>query len=68
MIKGGKGLIGVKGRHNCECAVLANYVLNSTDTLTQMVHKTATPMQKFLLKFASSLQFTSPELTNDNHH
>eukprot|EP00957_Ditylum_brightwellii_P079550 6048650-Ditylum_brightwellii.AAC.1 len=34
--KGGRGLIGDEDTHNCECAALLKYVLNSTDPLTQM--------------------------------
>eukprot|EP00957_Ditylum_brightwellii_P200119 15256020-Ditylum_brightwellii.AAC.1 len=60
--------MGIEDTHNCECATLVNYVLNSTDTLTQMVRKTATLMQKFLLTFASSPKFTSTELMNGTHH
>eukprot|EP00957_Ditylum_brightwellii_P179411 13667322-Ditylum_brightwellii.AAC.1 len=66
--KGGRGLTGVENTHTCECAALAKYVLNSTDPLTQMVQNTLIPMQKVLLKFALSPKFTSPELTDNNHH
>eukprot|EP00957_Ditylum_brightwellii_P006259 474747-Ditylum_brightwellii.AAC.1 len=34
--KGRRGLTGVDNTHNCECAALAKYVLNSTNMLTQM--------------------------------
>eukprot|EP00957_Ditylum_brightwellii_P119130 9087478-Ditylum_brightwellii.AAC.1 len=56
--KGERGLTGVEDMHKFKCTALANYVLNSTDMPTPMVCKTATPMQKCLLKFVSSLQFT----------
>eukprot|EP00957_Ditylum_brightwellii_P160895 12250005-Ditylum_brightwellii.AAC.1 len=57
--KGGRGLTYVEDTHNCKCAVLAKYVLHSTGTLTKMVCKTTTPIQKFLLKFASSPNCTT---------
>eukprot|EP00957_Ditylum_brightwellii_P185313 14110691-Ditylum_brightwellii.AAC.2 len=66
--KGRRGLTGLEDTHNCECTVLVNYVLNITDMLTQMVCKITTLMQKFLLKFASSSKFTTPELMDDTHH
>eukprot|EP00957_Ditylum_brightwellii_P148756 11325492-Ditylum_brightwellii.AAC.1 len=68
MKEGGRGLTGVEDTHNCKCTTLLKYVLNSTNPLTQMVQNTPTPTQKFLLKFALSPNFTSPELTDDNHH
>eukprot|EP00957_Ditylum_brightwellii_P136302 10394959-Ditylum_brightwellii.AAC.1 len=34
--KGRKGLMGVEDTHNCKCAALAKYVLNSADMLPQM--------------------------------
>eukprot|EP00957_Ditylum_brightwellii_P013989 1055577-Ditylum_brightwellii.AAC.1 len=58
----------VENTHNCECATLAKYVLNSTDPLTQMVQNAPTPTQKFLHKFALSLKFMLPELTDDNQY
>eukprot|EP00957_Ditylum_brightwellii_P081156 6174006-Ditylum_brightwellii.AAC.1 len=66
--RGRRGLMGVENTHSCECAALSKYVLNSTNTLTQMVYVTTTPMQKFLLKYASSPNATTPELTGDTHH
>eukprot|EP00957_Ditylum_brightwellii_P176818 13468560-Ditylum_brightwellii.AAC.1 len=66
--RGGRGFMGVEDTHNCKCAALSKYVLNSTNPLTQMVQNTPTQTQKFLLKFASSPKFTPPELTDDNHH
>eukprot|EP00957_Ditylum_brightwellii_P122288 9325384-Ditylum_brightwellii.AAC.1 len=66
--RGGRGLAGVEDTHNCKCAALSKYVLNSTNPLTQIVQNTPTPTQKFLLKFASSPKFMSPELTDNNHH
>eukprot|EP00957_Ditylum_brightwellii_P037035 2804045-Ditylum_brightwellii.AAC.1 len=65
--KGGRGLTGVEDTHNCECAALAQYAFHSNDLLTQMVQNTPTPTQKFLLKFASALKFTSPEIVDDQH-
>eukprot|EP00957_Ditylum_brightwellii_P211253 15365955-Ditylum_brightwellii.AAC.1 len=66
--KGGRGLTRVEDTHNCECVVLAKHVLSSTDTLTKMICTTKTPTQKFLLKFASSPKFTTPELMVEHHH
>eukprot|EP00957_Ditylum_brightwellii_P151189 11512161-Ditylum_brightwellii.AAC.1 len=66
--KDGKGIIDIEETHNCECAALAKYMLNSTDPLTQMVQNTLTPMQKCLLKFALSPNFMSPELKDNNLH
>eukprot|EP00957_Ditylum_brightwellii_P170761 12997478-Ditylum_brightwellii.AAC.1 len=66
--KGGHGLTGVEDIDNCKYAALAAYAHNSTDMLTQIVQETRTPMQKFLLKLASYPNFTTPELTDNNHH
>eukprot|EP00957_Ditylum_brightwellii_P196753 14990479-Ditylum_brightwellii.AAC.2 len=66
--KGGCGLTGVGGTHNRECAALATYVCTSTDTLTKIMCKTPTPTQKFLFKFTAAPNFTTPEMTDDNHH
>eukprot|EP00957_Ditylum_brightwellii_P152391 11601258-Ditylum_brightwellii.AAC.2 len=64
--KGG-GLTGVDETHNCECAAIVKYVLNSTSPLTQLVCNTVTPTQKFLLKFSPSSKFMSQELMDDSH-
>eukprot|EP00957_Ditylum_brightwellii_P200503 15285215-Ditylum_brightwellii.AAC.1 len=66
--KDGIGLICVEDTHTYECTTLAKYLLNSTDTLTKMVHETTTLMQKFLFKSTSSPNFTTPKLTDDSHH
>eukprot|EP00957_Ditylum_brightwellii_P033727 2556174-Ditylum_brightwellii.AAC.1 len=50
-----RGLTGCEDTHNCECTALAQYVLDSTDELTQVVRKTPIPTQKFLMKYASLL-------------
>eukprot|EP00957_Ditylum_brightwellii_P137821 10507324-Ditylum_brightwellii.AAC.1 len=60
--------MGVEDTHNCECAALVNYVLNRTDMLIQIVHKTTTLMQKFILKFALSPKFTTHHLMDGTHH
>eukprot|EP00957_Ditylum_brightwellii_P194551 14818483-Ditylum_brightwellii.AAC.1 len=66
--KGGRGLTKVEDKHNYECAVLAKYVLYSTEALTKMVCDTKTLTQKFMLKFASLPKFTTPKLTDEHHH
>eukprot|EP00957_Ditylum_brightwellii_P100062 7625491-Ditylum_brightwellii.AAC.1 len=33
--RGGRGLTGCEDTHNCKCTALAQYVLGSTDDLTQ---------------------------------
>jgi hypothetical protein len=66
--RGGRGLTGCEDTHNCECTALAQYVLGSTDDLTQVVRETTTPTQKFLLKFASLPKYTSSETVVNTHH
>eukprot|EP00957_Ditylum_brightwellii_P168142 12799930-Ditylum_brightwellii.AAC.1 len=60
--KDSHGLTGMEDTHNCTCAALAAYVCTNTDILTQIMHDTPTPNQKFLLKFAT------PEITDDTHY
>eukprot|EP00957_Ditylum_brightwellii_P087294 6643941-Ditylum_brightwellii.AAC.1 len=33
-----------------------------------MVQNTPTPTQKFLLKYTAAPKFTTPDITNNNHH
>eukprot|EP00957_Ditylum_brightwellii_P137220 10462309-Ditylum_brightwellii.AAC.1 len=66
--KGGRGLTDLEDTHNCKCAALATYVLNSDNALMQIVHNTPKPTQKFLLKFLSLPKLTTPKLTNELHH
>eukprot|EP00957_Ditylum_brightwellii_P138520 10558550-Ditylum_brightwellii.AAC.1 len=66
--KGGRGFMRLDDTHDCECAVLDDHVLKSTDTLTQIVCNTPMPTQKFLLRIVSSPKFITPESTDNNHH
>eukprot|EP00957_Ditylum_brightwellii_P050855 3856573-Ditylum_brightwellii.AAC.1 len=61
------GLTGCEDTHNYECTVLAQYVLDSMDKLTQVVCETATPTQKFLMKFASLPCYTSRDTVESSH-
>eukprot|EP00957_Ditylum_brightwellii_P036394 2755427-Ditylum_brightwellii.AAC.1 len=66
--KGIHGLTGMEDTHDCECAALAAYVCTSINMLAQIVHNIPAPTQTFLFKFAAAPSFTTPELTDVNHH
>eukprot|EP00957_Ditylum_brightwellii_P029055 2194960-Ditylum_brightwellii.AAC.1 len=65
--QGGWGLTGCEDTHNCECTALAQYILDSTDKLTQVVRETPTPTQMFLMKSASLPRYTSRDTVESSH-